>query len=254
MSETFEVRDMRHKEKFFVDDAYLNGYAKHLGTTTSMVYFVLCRHADKNQECFPSYDTIAIKLGISDATVKRSIKTLKEWNIICIAKRKRKGGKFLHNSYTLLDKSVWQNKPQVTDDLWSPEFTDDTHQGSPVHKTMGHPRPIKDTHIKDTHIKDTAETSSAGSIVRVIDSFIEVNPSYKKWYGNKTQRSALARLLEEHGEEKLTKVIEILKTTNTKKYFPTITTPLELEDKWAKLESAFKRLKEEKEITKINIY
>lgn len=254
MSETFEVRDMRHKEKFFVDDAYLNGYAKYLGTTTSMVYFVLCRHADKNQECFPSYDTIAEKLGVSDATVKRSIKTLKEWNIICIAKRKRKDGKFLHNSYTLLDKSVWQNKPEVTDDPRSPEVTGAQIQRSLVHKTIGHPRPIKDTHIKDTHIKDSAEASSAGSIVRVIDSFVEVNPSYKKWYGNKTQRSAVLRLIKEYGEEKLIKVVEILKTTNTKKYFPTITTPLELEDRWAKLESAFKRLKEEKEVSKINIY
>ena len=150
MSETFEVRDMRHKEKFFVDDAYLNGYAKHLGTTTSMVYFVLCRHADKNQECFPSYESIGEKLGISIATVKRSIKELKEWVIISIGKRKRAGGKFMHNTYTLTDKSTWKSKPEVISEPWSPEVKNDI--------TTGHPRPDKDTHSKDTHT--SSETSS----------------------------------------------------------------------------------------------
>lgn len=113
--ETFEVRDMRHKEKFFVDDAYLNGYAKYLGTTNSMIYFILCRHADKNQECFPSYEFIASRLGVSEATIKRGVKELRNWNIISIGKRKRKGGQFLHNSYVLLDKSVWKSKPEVTE-------------------------------------------------------------------------------------------------------------------------------------------
>lgn len=161
MADTFEVRDNRKKEMFRVDDEYLNGYAKYLGTTVSMVYFVLCRHADRNQECFPSYQNIAEKLGTSDSTVKRAIKTLSEWNIISIGKQKRMQGKFLHNSYVLMDKSVWQSKPQVTGALPFTVGQIEPHRRSLVPSTVGHPRPIKVTHKKVTHKKDTDTSQSS---------------------------------------------------------------------------------------------
>lgn len=246
---TFEVRDMRHKEKFFVDDSYLNGYAKHLGTTNSMVYFVLCRHADKHQECFPSYEHMADKLGVSEATIKRGIRTLCEWNIIAIGKRKRAGGKFLHNSYTLLDKSVWQNKPEVTNDLRSPEVTGEPHQRSPMHSTTGHPRPDKDTHKKEAHIKDThliSETIVSQDIPLLIEEFKIVNPSYGKWFGNTTQRGACERMLSVHGFDYLKKIIALLPKTNRTQYMPTITTPLMLEDKMAQLVSGLEKIKNTK--------
>lgn len=243
MSETFEVRDMRHKEKFFVDDEYLNGYAKHLGTTTSMVYFVLCRHADKNQECFPSYEHIADKLGVSDATIKRSIRDLKDWNIIAIGKRKRTSGKFMHNSYILLDKSVWKNKPEVTSDPRSPEVMDDTNHRSPMHQTTGHPRPTKDTHIKDTHINDTNTSEQSSQVSEIIDLFKEVNPSYRKLFSNKTQRGAVERLLEIHGFESISKIISFLPRSNKTEYMPVITTPLQLEDKFGQLAAAWQKKK-----------
>ena len=44
-------------------------------------------------------------------------------------------------------------------------------------------------------------------------------------------------MLETHGAEKLSKVIGLLPKTNKMAYMPTITTPVQLEDKWASLES-----------------
>lgn len=247
---------MRHKEKFFVDDAYLNGYAKYLGTTNSMIYFILCRHADKNQECFPSYEFIAERLGVSEATIKRGVKILKDWNIISIGKRKRKNGQFLHNSYVLLDKSVWQSKPWVISDLRQPEVMDDTNQGSPMHQTTGHPRPDKDTHSKDTHSKDThtegAETSSA-EVVVVIDEFKKWNPSAKNWYRNTTQRKACEDLIESYGLEQILKVIPLLPKTNARPYLPTITTALQLFEKYTVLQSGLERMKTEKTLSKSKV-
>lgn len=245
MSETFEVRDMRHKEKFFVDDEYLNGYAKHLGTTTSMVYFVLCRHADKNQECFPSYEHIADKLGVSDATIKRSIKDLKDWNIISIGKRKRTHGKFLHNSYLLLDKSVWKSKPEVTSDPRSPEVMDAPHQGSPMHLTIGHPRPTKDTHMKDTHMKELALQSNA-DIPVLIKEFEKTNKACGDFYGNTTQRKALEKLINAYGRDKVFAVINALPKLNRVLYNKA-TTPVELWNKWSKIEAEASQLKASKQ-------
>lgn len=94
--------------------------------------------------------------------------------------------------------------------------------------------------------KDTSDVPSQ-DIVLVIDSFEPVNQSFKKWYGNKTQRGAIERLLQSQSLEKILKVIKILPKTNTMSYVPTINTPLELEDKWSKLEASL--LKKKGEIT-----
>lgn len=74
-------------------------------------------------------------------------------------------------------------------------------------------------------------------VPELIDGFKEVNPSYGKWFGNKTQRAAADRLISIHGLEQCLKVIKILPQSNRLPYLPTITTPVQLEDKWAQLEA-----------------
>ena len=52
----------------------------------------------------------------------------------------------------------------------------------------------------------------------------------------------MSDLLEMFGFEKVALVVEkTLPKTNTMQFFPTITTPVQLRDKWATLESAIKR-------------
>lgn len=92
-----------------------------------------------------------------------------------------------------------------------------------------------------------AESNSAGKEVgEVIHLFQTVNPSYKKWYGNTTQRGAVTRLLEQYTVAQLAEVIAILPKTNGEKYAPTITTPLQLEDKMASLMAFIQREKKQK--------
>lgn len=83
-------------------------------------------------------------------------------------------------------------------------------------------------------------------IVDIIDSFKVVNPSYRKFFGNTTQRAAIERLIPIHSKEKLLKVIPSLSKSNGMRFFPKITTPLQLEDKWAELESQWKRYQDER--------
>ena len=77
-----KIRDLRHKEKFVVDDEYLNGYAKICGWQATLVYLSLCRHASREQSCFPSLKLIAKEHSVSKDTILRGIKILSEWNII----------------------------------------------------------------------------------------------------------------------------------------------------------------------------
>ena len=110
--ETIKIRDLRKKQFFMVDDEYLNGYARLCGIIATGVYIALCRHVNKTQRCWPSLNLIAEKLGINEKSVRRSIKILKEWNIIK-TKRMRDDTtkKWKVTVYQLVDKSEWKPKP-----------------------------------------------------------------------------------------------------------------------------------------------
>ena len=92
-----------------------------------------------------------------------------------------------------------------------------------------------------------AETSSANNhhlIIEIIKKFEEiVNPNCKRYYGNKTQRSACEDLIENYGFKEIMKVIDLLPQIKGMKYMPTITTPLQLRDKYEQLKTAMLREK-----------
>ncbi len=99
----------------------------------------------------------------------------------------------------------------------------------------------------DKNVKKEDSGVPPQDITEVISSFKGVNPSYGKWFNNPPQRSAIERMLVVHGKDRLLKVIPFLVKSNVMPYFPTITTPIQLEDKWATLESKWKQWQSEKE-------
>ena len=145
----FDVRDLRHKEKFVIDDAYLNGYARKCGAFANAVYLSLCRHADNNQSCFPSYATIAFEHNISRRSVIRAVTILEKFNIIKIVQNKTKERGFINNTYLLVDKKHWSE--YTPSDTQSPPLVTHSHHSSDTQS----PPLVTDVHSKDTHIKDT---------------------------------------------------------------------------------------------------
>lgn len=78
-------------------------------------------------------------------------------------------------------------------------------------------------------------------VVEIIQAFVVVDPKNKTYYGNTTQRAACAFLAKEYGLEEVLKRISVLPKTNKIPYFPSITTPLQLRDKWVALQDAVDR-------------
>ena len=148
--ENFEVRDIRKKEQYVMDDAYYNGYAKICGPWASLVYLALCRHADiYRQTCFPSISLIADNLRISGRQVMRGLRILEEHNII---RRERTLGK--GNRYWLIDKKHWKktSAPQspVTNSHPCQTVTSDSLSHTSDYQS---PEPVTDSHTKDSHIR-----------------------------------------------------------------------------------------------------
>jgi len=104
INEEFEVRDLRDKF-YMVDDAYLNGMARKCGIYATGVYNVLCRHASRDQDCFPSVKLISDKLSISVHQVSRAIQALEAHNVVKV--ERRPGEK---NKYYLTDKKEWKSE------------------------------------------------------------------------------------------------------------------------------------------------
>ncbi|MBI2624768.1 MAG: helix-turn-helix domain-containing protein [Candidatus Nealsonbacteria bacterium] len=103
----FKVRDKRKENRYYVDNEFLNGYAKYVGWQGQVVYHALCRHA-KDGTCFPSIGHLAAELGISETSVKTGVKRLKELNIISARMRTRTSKGRGSNIYWLLDRTEWK--------------------------------------------------------------------------------------------------------------------------------------------------
>lgn len=228
-----KIRDLRDKY-FQVDDEYLNGYAKLCGISATGVYLSLCRHANKQQQCFPSKKLISEEMAISERTIYSALKKLEEWNIIITEEQgKKEDGSFKNKLYTLLDKKFWKDKPQATiaDGKTRrqplPSANNDTHRRQPL--------PNKETHINQT--QEDSEQSSR--IQEIISLFGKINPTIN--YGNKTQRSAVIEMIKKMGWEKTKKMTEYAISVQGAPYSPTITTPYQLKNKIGDLRVFYKK-------------
>lgn len=85
----------------------------------------------------------------------------------------------------------------------------------------------------------------------IIKAFEQVDPKNKTYYGNTTQREACDFLIQEYGLDRVLNRIAILPQTNAIQFFPTITSPVQLRDKWVQLENAVNRKKVE--LSKTNV-
>lgn len=194
MSDTFEVRDHRNKAMFRVDDEYLNGYAKLCGTNATLTYLCLCRHADRHQESFPSVNLMAEKLGISRDSVMRGIKVLIEWNIIQKNRTRKPNAQWLNNTYILLDKSVWKNKPSSTQQHGKPSSKNSVAK-SQIRASQVADSDTKGSHKKGSHIEGYAKTSLATSKEVKIDNIDQV---IKKLEDDKRRSINIIALYIEH--------------------------------------------------------
>ena len=243
------IRDRRDKGWFYMDNDYLNGYAKIFGAIGTAIYVSLCRHANsKTQQCFPSYKKIGEELSLSEKTVKKYIGKFKEYNLISVFQEKKSDGTYRANTYTLLDKSVWKSKPKVTKVPTELGGTKFQHGGELNSKTVGNEIPNKETNTNKTNVNKIVSTDKEKiNTGEFINLFKEVNPSYKQLFNRTTEHKAMNRMIAEHSAEQMRKVIKSLVKSNAMPYAPSITSPYELEMKFGKLKAFW-----QKEANKIN--
>lgn len=101
----FEVRDLRVKTRYSVDNIFQDKYWRIFGGDCAGVYLSLVRHADKQQKSWPSQTRIAHQIDISRQWVGIYLKILQYFNLV----RSVRVGKRCNNRYYLIDERFWKS-------------------------------------------------------------------------------------------------------------------------------------------------
>ena len=111
-SDTFAVRDKRPGYLRVYNDLY-DKFGSTLGPYVLAFYVELCRYANQDSECWPSYNTIARGTGMSRRQVIREVAKMEQLQVIAVERNP-----FSSNVFLLLDTSDSQSP--LTGDSQSP--------------------------------------------------------------------------------------------------------------------------------------
>ena len=82
-----EIRDERPQPWSWFEHEIIDHYAHDMGPIGVSVYMALLRFCGPNQTCYPSYETIESRLGLSHQSVWRGIQKLVELKLISVEQR-----------------------------------------------------------------------------------------------------------------------------------------------------------------------
>ena len=143
----------------------------------------------------------------------------------------QKRGVPARNFFLVLQNAVACDLTSIADDKWTGNTSTSGRESPRLVDGKAH-----DIQYTESTTKNTTYTQYGAMIIKAFET---INTDAKRWYGNTTQRKAADELIADHGLRETLNVIELLPQTNAQRYFPTITSPVQLRDKWAQLAAAY---------------
>lgn len=187
----------------------------------------------KKKDCI-ALSQYSLATGLSKIAVRKSINKLICMNIIT-----QKGNDLAKEYSIIKDYSLWKPLPKKV--VVPKKVMTLTQKGTNRYPKRAPQKTITKDNVTKDREKVLEPPKLKSEIVQVIDLFKEINPSFALYFGRPPQRESALRLFRTHGIEKLTNVIGYVKANRGERYIPTIQSPYDLEEKWAKLESFAKR-------------
>jgi len=216
-----------------------NYILNHSTAVAQALYLQLKRLAGDDGIAYPGSRYLRDRLGISQPTLRKEFKYLLEKGWIKYSGEKEvetDGGKQKIKSYKIVN--LWHINNTFYKAKRGERIEPPSQRGERIDtqgvKTRGERIGTKEEPLKEepSFNKNIAKQSFAGKDINdLIELFNPINPTYEKFFSNNTQRGCLERMAKKFGLEKMTKIIKTLEKTNGEKFAPTITTPLQLENK-----------------------
>lgn len=223
---------MKYEKGSFITVPNINYLQGHKGNLQALFMWI-CKYADKDGRCFPSRKQLSKDLLVTKQTIDTYISKLCDLGLIEKTSRFR-DGRQTTNLYQILIKDSESGQKNNTGGDEKSNHIPDKKDARDITKPSKEVNPPN----KETSQKEVSEEVLVNKIIKL---FKDVNPSYLKFFRNKTQREAIKELIRIHGIEQIERVINILPKTNSIQYLPVITTPIQLFDKWASLEAGLKK-------------
>lgn len=236
---TIRIIDNRNVQKFFIDDEYVDSFAETCGWKATVAYMALCRFAGRDQACFPKITTLAKKMAVSKNTIIAGLKALEEAGIIEVERTKDECGKQVNNVYYLLDKSAWKQESRVPieDSVPSPCRV-------PIRESIKEPQSLSYNLLTNVNKLQNNENEvenvpkPADEVNQVLKILYEINPLLN--FANLTERKAAQNLIDQVGIDRALSAAAAAKAAHGQPYAPSITTAVDLKNKYSKLEAFYK--------------
>ena len=190
-----EVRDERPRPWSWFEHEIIDVYAAQMGPIGVSVYMALLRFCGPTQTCYPSYETLESRLGLSHQSVWRGIQKLVELKLISVEQRMSGPKGRASNVYTIQRPSMSvitdderlvpnRNKPKASKqmnkvEVSSPQEHTKAEVSSPQEQTVSSLRELE-VDTKRRTKEDTPPTPSSPSALSLrFDEFWKVYPKKK---------------------------------------------------------------------------
>lgn len=217
---------MKHNPSYYAVITADVRYDQRLSANAKLLYGEITSLTNKEGYCWASNAYFAELYGLTERTISRLISSLKNCGYINYEVEQDNYRKIYLSQPPRVDNSDVGGRQKCRGG--TTKMSRGVRQKC-LHNTK--------ENTKGNITSNSGEEIDPQDIVDVIDAFAAVNHAFSKWYGNTTQRNAVSRLITLQGKENVLNVVAQLPKTNTMEFMPTITTPLELDDKYAKLQN-----------------
>lgn len=217
----------------------------------SVIYWF---HSMKDGECRAGNETIAKILGSTGKSVGNSLTRLEEAR--CIARTYKDEDKKIRDRIIPLFTFATAGYHQVVGGVppgggtqVPPGGGQNNNINNDTSNYTGAPEgaPGKEDGIASTAVWIEYQGNKVDAVAEGIKRMADtVNATCRQYYSRRSQREPLQRLIHLYGHEIVFQVIALLPKTNRIAYMPTVTTPVQLENKWADLEAALHKYREKR--------
>jgi len=188
--ESFEVRDLRNSDWYWIHRVVFEEYASKIGIVGLALYNAYASYARDKGYCYPNQKTIASKLGISIPTLIKYNKILEENGLIKIENRQKQNLSNVVYLLKLVKEDIKQFKEATKTDLDKrKEYKENLLKVS---------KPRRDLHIISLFVKEMG-----------------LKPENKEQFNHIIKRNLrAARNLIGYSDEQIKKTIQVCKNTD----------------------------------------
>lgn len=197
-----------------------------LSANAKLLYAEISALARKSGRCFATNKYIAERLGLSSESIRSLLQELKDKGLVNVSINRTNAGTYRNINVIF---SVSEGARRITRGGRVKQRGGGASDSAPK-------RDIEKRDIEKESLNHATQSVADDSIHKFISLFKAVNPSYGRLFGNKTQRAAAERLLNQHPYDWWARLMAPYSVKmRTDQFCPKAITPHEMESKLGKV-------------------